>query len=167
MMSEEDMIKAVQVAVDDAGIDDTIREVGQFEPRGMTGSLFAGGFIGDELAGSIGGAVGSVAGMHANAASRGLPMHMMVGASDTTIYGFRMEHGRKSPPHDMVFRVPRADVKVNVRARVNVRVLELVDEATASKIELEGNRIPITHSHDLIRFVAGPEAISEADAQSE
>jgi hypothetical protein len=59
-MSEEDMIKAVQVAVDDAGIDDTIREVGQFEPRGMTGSLFAGGFIGDELAGSIGGAVGSV-----------------------------------------------------------------------------------------------------------
>ena len=32
------MIKAVQAALSDHGIDDTVREVGQFEPRGMVGS---------------------------------------------------------------------------------------------------------------------------------
>jgi hypothetical protein len=31
-----------------------------------------------------------------------------------------------------------------------VRVLELIDEATDSRIELEGNRIPLTHSKDVI-----------------
>jgi hypothetical protein len=31
-----------------------------------------------------------------------------------------------------------------------VRVLELVDEDTGSRIELEGNRIPLTHSKDVI-----------------
>ncbi len=47
---------------------------------------------------------------------------------------------------------------------MNVRVLELVDTETGSKIELEGNRLPVTHSHDLIKFVAGEGAIAAADA---
>jgi hypothetical protein len=33
---------------------------------------------------------------------------------------------------------------------VNVRVLELIDSATGSRIELEGNRLPVTHSKDVI-----------------
>jgi hypothetical protein len=33
---------------------------------------------------------------------------------------------------------------------VNVRVLELIDEASGSAIELEGNRLPVTHSKDVI-----------------
>jgi hypothetical protein len=133
----------------------------------MTGSLFAGGFIGDEIGGSIGGAAGAIAGIHANSASRGMPLHMMVGASDTTIYGFKMgKHGRRDEPHELLFRMPRTETVVKVHGRVNVRILELIDEATGSKIELEGNRIPITHSHDLIKFVAGPQAISAADSAS-
>ena len=33
---------------------------------------------------------------------------------------------------------------------MNVRVLELIDTASASRIELEGMRLPITHSKDVI-----------------
>jgi hypothetical protein len=54
-----------------------------------------------------------------------------------------------------------------VHGRVNVRVLELIDRETGSRIELEGGRIPITHSHDLIKFIAGHGAVEAADAASE
>jgi len=167
------MIAAVQAALDDHGIADTVAEVGQFEPRGTTGSIFAGGIVGGELGstfGSVGDAVGTAAGFlggaAANAQSRGLPPHMLVGASDTTIYGFAMRSRRKEP-HELVFQVPRAGLAVKVHGRVNVRTLELVDTATGSAIELEGSRLPITHSHDFIRYVAGDEAASAADAEAE
>jgi hypothetical protein len=174
-MAERDMIKAVQAALDDHGIDDTVREVGQFEPRGTIGSLFAGGLIGGEVGGAfgelgdaIGTAAGSLGGMAANREARGLPAHMLVGASDSTIYGFAMARGgRRHEPHDLLFQVPRDQLDVKVRGRVNVRVLELIDRETGSKIELEGGRIPITHSHDLIKFVAGHGAVEAADAASE
>lgn len=39
---------------------------------------------------------------------------------------------------------------MKVHQRVNVRILELIDQATGSRIELEGNRIPLTHSKDVI-----------------
>jgi hypothetical protein len=172
-MAEKDMIKAVQAALDHDGIGDTIREVGQFMPRGVTGSMFAGGMIGSEVGGAfgqlgdaIGGAAGALGGMGAGAAARGMPMQMLVGASDSMVYGFKMaEGGRRKEPHELIFRVPRDGLDVVVHGRVNVRVLELIDEKTGSKIELEGNRIPITHSHDLIKFVAGAKAIDAADAQ--
>ena len=72
------MIAAVQAALDHHAIDDTIHEVGQFEPRGMTGSMFAGGMIGGDVGGAfgqvgdaIGTAVGALGGLAANAESRG------------------------------------------------------------------------------------------------
>jgi hypothetical protein len=46
--------------------------------------------------------------------------------------------------------VPRAGLQTKVHQRVNVRVLELVDEESGSQIELEGNRLPITHTKDVI-----------------
>jgi hypothetical protein len=171
-MAEADMIRAVQAALDHRGIDDTIAEVGQFSPRGMTGSMFAGAMIGDEVGSAFGGvgeAVGEVAGVlgsrSATAASSGLPKQLLVGASDSMIYGFKM-HSRRKEPDDLVFQVPRAGLDVKVHARVNVRILELIDERTGSKIELEGNRLPITHSHDFIKFLVGGEALTAADAQS-
>jgi hypothetical protein len=162
-VAEEDMVEAVQAALTDQGIDDTVVVVGQFEPRGVTGSLFAGGMIGSEVGGAIGGVgeavglgVGSVAGVHADAEARGLPLHMLVGASASTVYGFKMAAGgRRGEPHELVFRVPREGLEVKVHGRVNVRVLELIDPESGSKIELEGNRLPITHSHDVISYLAG------------
>jgi hypothetical protein len=168
-MAEREMVAAVQAALDHHGIDDTIVEVGQFQPRGATGSMFAGGMIGSEIGGVVGDVgeavglgVGALGGVEGNAESRGLPTQMLVGASDSTVYGFKMRSRRKEP-HDLVFQVPRAGLDVEVHGRVNVRVLELIDRATDSKVELEGNRLPITHSHDLIEYLAGKDATASAD----
>jgi hypothetical protein len=167
-VAEKDMIKAVQAALDDQDIDDTIREVGEFMPRGVTGSMFAGGMIGSDIGGAVGLGVGSLGGIAAATKGHGMPMRMLVGASDSAVYGFKeASGGRRKEPHEIVFQAPREGLAVKVRGRVNVRILELIDEKTGSKIELEGNRLPITHSHDLIKFVAGDKAVSEADAVTE
>ena len=167
------MVKAVQAALETHGINDAIEVVGQFEPRGSSGSLFAGGMIGSEVGGAfgevgdgVGLAVGALGGRAANAESRGLPKEMLVGASESTVYGFKMRGGRRKEPHDLVFRVPRDDLTVKVHARVNVRILELIDPETGSTVELEGNRLPITHSHDFIKYLAGDAAVDAADAQA-
>ena len=169
------MIKAVQAAIDDRGIDDTIEQVGQFSPRGTSGSTAAGAMIGSEIGGefgdvgdAIGLGAGMLAGRGANATSRGLPMQMLVGASESTVYGFKMSGGgRRKEPHDMVFRVPRKGLDVKVHGRVNVRVLELIESETGTTVELEGNRIPVTHSHDLIKYLAGGPAADDSDAQAQ
>jgi hypothetical protein len=74
---------------------------------------------------------------------------MLVGVSATTVYGLAAST-RHSEPTELVFQVPRVGLSVEVHQRVNVRVLELIDEATGSRIELEGNRLPMTHSADVI-----------------
>ena len=92
---------------------------------------------------------------------------MLVGASESS--GLRLqdgEGGRRKEPHDLVFQVPRDAMDVKVHGRVNVRTLELVERETGARIELEGNRLPITHSHDLIKYVAGDQAATDADAQA-
>jgi hypothetical protein len=158
-MSEEEMVELVQDAVKAQGIDDTIVAAGQFEPRGHIGSAFAGGMIGGEIGGELGGvadAVGTVAGyeagQHLHDASSGLPREMLVGVSDSTVYGFAAR-SRRSEPTALVFQVPRAGLTAKVHQRVNVRVLELIEEGSSSRIELEGNRIPLTHSKDVIKLL--------------
>ena len=158
-MSEEKMLEAVQAALDDHGIEDKLEAVGQFNPRGHTGGGFAGGFIGGDIggvAGSLGDAVGTVAGYaagtRANDAASGLPDWMLVGVSETTVYGFA-GRSRSKEPTELVFQVPRDRIEAKVHQRVNVRILELIDESTGSRIELEGNRLPVTHSKDVIEHL--------------
>jgi hypothetical protein len=43
-----------------------------------------------------------------------------------------------------------------IHQRVNVRVLELIDTGSGSRIELEGMRLPITHSTDVIQELTWP-----------
>ncbi|HEY2241582.1 MAG TPA: hypothetical protein VGI21_22455 [Streptosporangiaceae bacterium] len=155
-MSEERMAGLVQDALAAAGVNDEVLAAGQFNPRGQTGGLFAGGLAGaegggllGEAAGAIGLGAGSLAGMRAAGARSGLPDKMLVGVTATTVYGFAAPT-RHSPPTALVFQVPRAGLTVQVHQRVNVRVLELIDEASGSRIELEGNRLPVTHSQDVI-----------------
>jgi hypothetical protein len=158
-MSEEKMEEVLQEALKERGIDDEIIAAGQFEPRGTSGGTFAGGMVGGEvgdLVGGVGEAIGvvggAIAGQHEVASESGLPRHMLVGASRSTVYGFAMT-SRSKPPGAMVFRVPRAGLTVKVHQRMNVRVLELLDEANDSHIELEGSRIPVTHSKDVIEVL--------------
>jgi hypothetical protein len=156
-MSEQSMVELVQQALTAWGIEDTVHTVGQFEPRGTTGATFTGGIlgssVGDAVGGSVGDAIGFGAGMMggraANRASSGLPAHLLVAVSDTMVYGTAMRSRRKEPD-ELLFALPRSAVTAKVHQRVNVRVLELIRDDTGARIELEGSRIPVTHSHDVI-----------------
>jgi hypothetical protein len=160
-MSEERMVEIVNEALATQGIADTVMSVGEFYPRGHTGAGFAGGLIGGDAGGAIGSlgdsvgtAGGYLAGARAHDATTGLPEKMLVGVSETTVYGFA-EHTRHTEPGALVFKVPRAGLEAEVHQRVNVRVLELIDSATGSRIELEGMRLPVTHSRDVIDTLRG------------
>jgi hypothetical protein len=153
------MVGLVQGALAARGITDEVLAAGQFNPRGHTGGMFAGGMAGSEAGGLLGEAgdavglgVGSIAGMRAADARSGLPANMLIGVSATTVYGFAAAT-RHSEPTSLVFRVPRASLSVKVHQRVNVRVLELIDNASGARIELEGNRLPVTHSKDVIHVL--------------
>ena len=155
-MSEDRMTALVQGALAARGIEDEVLAAGQFNPRGHTGGLFAGGLVGGAAGDLLGEAgemagvgVGSLAGMQAADARSGLPATMLIGISATTVYGFAAAT-RHSEPTQLVFQVPRAGITAKVHQRVNVRILELIDSASGSQIELEGNRLPVTHSKDVI-----------------
>ena len=153
-MSEEKIVEVVNEALAAGGIDDTVIAAGEFNPRGHSGAGFAGGWIGGDIgdslpgpAGAIGTVGGYLAGTKAHDSATGLPERMVVGASETTVYGFA---GNRAHPKALAFRVPRAGLEAKVHQRVNVRVLELIDTESGSRIELEGMRLPITHSKDVI-----------------
>jgi hypothetical protein len=155
-MSEEAMERAVQQALAREGIDEDVLAAGQFNPRGHTGSMFAGGLAAGELggaAGSVGEAVGELAGVaggqKANAAATGLPEWMLVGVTADAVYGFD-GRSRSKEPGAIVFRAERTGLEVEVHRRVNVRVLELIHPETDSRIELEGSRLPVVHTKDVI-----------------
>ena len=157
-MSEEKIVEHVNEALADAGIEDTVIAAGEFEPRGHSGAGFTGGLIGGDIgdllgstAGAIGTVGGYVAGTRAHDAETGLPERMVVGVSKTTVYGFA---GNRIHPKALVFSVPREGLEAKVHQRVNVRVLELIDTESGSRIELEGARLPITHSKDVIQELA-------------
>jgi hypothetical protein len=156
-MSEQKMIEVVQAAMVHEGIDDEVIAVGEFYPRGHTGGGFVGGMLGGsagESAGSLAGSIGTVggylAGTHASDDASGLPAKMLVAVSPQVVYGFAART-RHEEPDSLAFRVRRDALSVKVHQRVNVRVLELIDEHGGSAIELEGSRVPATHSHDVIR----------------
>jgi hypothetical protein len=158
-MSEERMVAVAGEALAAEGIEDTVTAVGEFYPRGHTGAGFAGGMIGGDLgdsigspAGGVGAAGGYLAGARAHDAASSLPERMLVAVSESTVYGFS---GNRRRADALVFRVPREGLDVKVHQRVNVRVLELIDRASGSRIELEGNRLPVTHSKDVIETLSG------------
>ena len=158
-MSEEKIVEVVNEALASAGIQDTVIAAGEFNPRGHSGAGFAGGWIGGDIGGTMGSlgdsiatVGGYVAGTRAHDAATGLPQRMVVGVSETMVYGFA---GNRAHPKALAFRVPREGLEAKVHQRVNVRVLELIETDSGSRIELEGNRIPLTHSKDVIHALTG------------
>jgi len=97
---------------------------------------------------------GALAGARGHDAASGMPQNMLVAVTDTHVYGFAAKH-RSSPAEGLVFQVARDQIEVKVHQRVNVRILELADTAGGSTIQLEGNRIPLTHSKDVITALGG------------
>ena len=160
-MSEEKMEHAVQEALAARGVEDEVIAAGQFNPRGHSGGMFVGGMAGDTAGGALGGvgdAIGTVAGIGAGGAAAdeasGLPAYMLVGVTANAVFGWAGQ-SRSKTPTQLVFEVDRSDLEVKVHQRANVRVLELVHRSDGSTIELEGNRLPITHSKDVIEALQG------------
>jgi hypothetical protein len=158
-MSEEKIVEVVNEVLASAGIQDTVTAAGEFNPRGHSGAGFAGGWIGGDIGGTMGSlgdsiatVGGYVAGTRAHDAATGLPQRMVLGVSETMVYGFA---GNRAHPKALAFRVPREGLEAKVHQRVNVRVLELIETGSGSRIELEGNRIPLTHSKDVIGALTG------------
>ena len=157
-MSEATMIELVQRALDRFGIQDEVVAVGQFNPRGHVGGMFAGGLaggdvgdsLGGNLAGGIGTAAGSLAGQRAVDQASGLPASVLVAVSAERVYGFDAPT-RHSDPRALVFNLCRQDLETKVHQRVNVRILELIDTPSGDSVQLEGNRLPVTHSGDVIK----------------
>ena len=149
-MSEEKIVSTVNEALAAADIEDTVIAAGEFNPRGHSGAGFAGGLIGDSIdtpADSVATVGGYMVGTRVHDAATGLPGRMVVGVSETMVYGFA---GNRAHPKALAFRVPREGLEAKVHQRINVRVLELIDAKSGSRIELEGMRLPITHSKDVI-----------------
>ena len=103
------MVESVQTALRELGVTDDVTAAGQFQPRGHTGSMFAGGLIGDSLTGGLGSAAdsvgtvgGALAGARMHDAASGLPRNMLVGVTATHVYGFAAAH-RSSPAGALVF----------------------------------------------------------------
>ena len=133
---------------------------GIFFPRGHTGSIFAGGFAGDSAGGALGAMGGSVGA--AGGAIRAklhdaswLPERMVVAVTPTAVLGFDSvrDHGRR--PTAMLFNLPRGQLTARVHQRVNVRILELVDDAIGASVELEGSRVPTLHAADVFKALRG------------
>lgn len=155
-MSQQRMVESVTEALRRLAVDGPALAVGQFFPRGHTGSMFAGAFLGDGLGGGGGGLAdsiatigGSVAGYKIHDASSGLPERMLIAVTSTAVYGFAAT-SRASEAEALVFALHRDDLTVRVHPRVNVRILELIQTSTGAKLQVEGNRIPLTHSKDVI-----------------
>jgi hypothetical protein len=155
-MSEADMVQAMNQALVVLGITDTVEVAGQFQPRGTSGAFVAGGLIGstagDALGGvgdALGGAAGAWTGAAAAAHSQGLPEYLLVGVSSSMVYGMP-GRSRHEAPRSLVFAVARAGLRAVEHPRGAVRVLELIHDDTGSRIELEGSRVPVTHSKDVI-----------------
>ena len=143
-MFEEGMERAVQQALAREGISDEVLAAGQFSPRGLTGSIFAGGFAGSEVGevgGSVGEAVGEAAGMiggmRTTAAASGMPEFMLVGVTADAVYGFE-GRSRSKEPGAMIFKAERSGLEVKVHQRVNVRVLELIHPDSLPRLQWRG-----------------------------
>lgn len=156
------MVGKLQAALARLGIEDDLVAAAIFLPRGHFGGAFAGGLVGGDigdkaggLAGGVGMAGGVLAGQRAADARSGLPERMLVGVSAGAVYGFDTHREREREPTDLVFQIPRSRLDVRVHQRVNVRVVELIDETTGSKVELEGPRMPGFHVSDVLDALHG------------
>jgi hypothetical protein len=161
-VDEQELVQRVTEVLREQGGTDEVLAAGIFFPRGHTGAMFAGGFVGDgltsslgNLADSVGTVGGALAGAKAHDAASGLPERIIVAVTSAAVLGFDsvLDHGRR--PTQLVFALPRERLEVTVHPRVNVRILELSDSESGASVQLEGSRMPPLHVKDVIRELDG------------
>ncbi len=161
-MNEEELVHRVGETLAEHGVQEEVLAAGIFFPRGHTGSMFVGGFAGDsvggalgDLASSVGTVGGAIGGAKAHDAASGLPERIVVAVTPSAVLGFDSVRDQGRRPTEIVFNVARAGLTAKVHQRVNVRILELVDDATGASVQLEGSRVPTLHTGDVFKALRG------------
>ena len=155
-MNEQELIERTSAVLAEHGAGEDVQAAGIFNPRGHTGSMFAGGFLGDGVAGTAGGLVsaigtvgGALAGAKVHDAATGLPEWLVLAVTPASVVGFDTDSRRR--PTRPIFRFERSELETKVHQRVNVRILELIHKESGATVQLEGNRVPMLHTKDVIK----------------
>ena len=155
-MNEQALIERTSQVLAENGVPEDVEAAGVFNPRGHTGSMFAGGLLGDSVAGSagnlasaIGTVGGALAGSKVHDATTGLPEWLVLAVTPTSVVGFDTDGRRRPTPP--IFRFDRSELETKVHQRVNVRILELIHKDSGATVQLEGNRVPTLHTKDVIK----------------
>src|SRR4051812_11339754 len=142
-----EMVQRVQELLRSGGVEDRVVAAGQFMPRGPTGGTLVGSLAGGEAGASGWPPARRPACMpptprpgcraicwSASRRAPSTPSRRTASRGSRRPWLSRCRRGpdREGPP------------------RVNVRVLELIGDASGARIELEGSRVPITDSKDVI-----------------
>lgn len=161
--------------------DDTIQEVADFQPKGTAGAAAAGAAagavlggaavdgdgLGDSLAQSAGAAGGALAGRAVVHHGRKLPLHLAVAVSPTEVFVFGMKGSGWSPHLELLGKIDRDKLGVEVHQRISVRTVVLEDLETETKYELEVGRLNFFHAKALVELLMMSESYHDEELSEE
>ena len=142
--------------------DETITDVAEFLPKGMTGAQMAGAAAGSLVGGGAtdgsawGSGLGAAAGMYAAQVATGeitdLPDRMCVAVSPTEVYVLAMPN--LGVAHlEPIAKIDRDKLGVEVHNKRVVRTVILEDLETGNKIPLEAKKVNVYHSKAMIEML--------------
>ncbi len=158
-MNERALLSQAQEVV---GQDDVLLAAGVFQPRGTQAGVSGGAAVGGGLARGVAGmaltaagiAVGGLAGQTA-AGDLPTPRWTVLAVSANRIYGLTGHgEGFAIRPGEVFAVLRRDEVETRVHERVGVRVLEIVETASGTALELETARLGGRHGTDVLRLLS-------------
>lgn len=163
MMRQESILEDAKSVTSD----NTITNVGVFQPEGTTGSMVAGSFLGgggSSWGSALASAGGMVAGEALEAKHRNLPMEVCLAVTPTTLYvlGFHTKDvvGYRLEP---IAKIDRSRLGISVHQRLTVRTVELEDLDSKAMFKLELSRIDLHHGKTILDLLMMSPDHQEAD----
>jgi hypothetical protein len=151
--------KLIDLAREATG-DEAITVAGDFQPKGMTWKVAAGGMagsvLGDAVGGDVGQAIGSAAGYSAGryaATSGEMPPVIVLAASPDKLYLMTSNNAKGIilAKHLLVIdTLNRADLSVEMHQKMSVRTAVITDNSTGHEYKIEGKRILFHHMNDML-----------------
>ncbi|MGA9279079.1 hypothetical protein [Ilumatobacter sp.] len=151
--------KLIDLAREATG-DQTITVAGDFQPKGMTWKVAAGGaagsVLGDAVGGDVGQSIGSMAGYTAGryaATSGELPPVIILAASPEKLYLMTSNNAKGIilVKHLLLIdTLDRANLTVEMHQKMTVRTAIITDSSTGHEYKIEGKRILFHHMNDML-----------------
>jgi hypothetical protein len=151
--------KLIDLAREATG-DSDITVAGDFQPKGMTWKVAAGGaagsVLGDAVGGDIAQTIGTVGGMAAGryaATSGELPPVIILAASRDKLYLMTSNNAKGiilAKHLLLIDTLERSNLSVEMHQRVSVRTAVITDSSTGHEYKIEGKRILFHHMNDML-----------------